>query len=518
VAIEDLNYEARPSRRKWRLWTPARTRLLLITLIALVAMLPGLRYPTKPTSFEERVIGPAQVMASSVDTGFKALTPAALEIAQVDGDVVLNGVPGTDLSLTNPWIIPLVDQGQPRLQKPPLPYWCAAGWMMLFTQLNGRGWFAAYDLYAVRLTPILCGAAGVLLIARLGRRLLGPFGGLCAALVWAGSLTALSEYRRGMADPLVAAATLAAVLAWVELAVLSPNARRWRRRAWAVVLFTSIALGLLAKGPVMLLFLALFAIALFVARRHFARLPWWAWLIGLPLAALPLTAWAWAVLQQIPQAWELWRYQSVGQLTDNVYKRGPWWYYLANLPIIAAPWVALFFVGLVMAFRKRSRGWSLGRWRASSTAALWLGLSVVVMSCMTMKKNAYLLPLMPTFALLCAAALRDGRALLRISPHKARASKAVLLIQWIIGAVLAGLILVRTVVVMLEAPLNVRREMWAALAWSGAAAVVIAMIAIACKWRSRYERQIAYMCAAFAVLLGTYLNLFEFIIDRAWRR
>ena len=66
----------------------------------------------------------------------------------------------------------------------------------------------------VRLTPALCGIVATLLLLDLGRRLFGATGGLACGVVWVSTLFVVSEFRKAMADPYLATATLVAVWAW----------------------------------------------------------------------------------------------------------------------------------------------------------------------------------------------------------------------------------------------------------------------------------------------------------------
>ena len=63
----------------------------------------------------------------------------------------------------NPWLTPVLNRAV-RLQKPPLPYWCAAVLFKLFG--FGEGW--------ARLVPALLGAISTLMVYDIGRRTLGP--------------------------------------------------------------------------------------------------------------------------------------------------------------------------------------------------------------------------------------------------------------------------------------------------------------------------------------------------------
>ena len=124
----------------------------------------------------------------------------------INGMTQLRPAPGNDTMPVNPWIVPVMNN-QIRLQKPPLPYWCAAIAFRLFG--IGEGW--------ARLVPALLGLFATLLIYDLSEMLLGRRSGLIAAAVW---LTTghflVDEYRKAMADPYLAFFTLTAIWAWIR--------------------------------------------------------------------------------------------------------------------------------------------------------------------------------------------------------------------------------------------------------------------------------------------------------------
>src|SRR5205823_491965 len=116
--------------------------------------------------------------------------------------------------------------GQIRLQKPPLPYWCTA---VLYRLL------ATNEIWA-RFPVGLLGVFGTLLMYDLARKIFGPRAALCAGLVWITTQFVVEQFRIATADPYLTFFTLLSVWAWVA----------------RVPLLTYVALGLamIAKGPV----------------------------------------------------------------------------------------------------------------------------------------------------------------------------------------------------------------------------------------------------------------------------
>ncbi|HXE52600.1 MAG TPA: glycosyltransferase family 39 protein, partial [Tepidisphaeraceae bacterium] len=127
-----------------------------------------------------------------------------VHLARPDGVLRLAPDPQAAPMHVNAWVVPILS-GQVRLQKPPLPYWCAA---------------VAYKLSGVseatsRLAPALLGALATLLLYSLGAMLYGRRVALIAVLIWLTTYLVPEQYRLAMADPYLAFFTLAAVWAWV---------------------------------------------------------------------------------------------------------------------------------------------------------------------------------------------------------------------------------------------------------------------------------------------------------------
>ncbi|MEO6435857.1 MAG: hypothetical protein ABIP55_08860, partial [Tepidisphaeraceae bacterium] len=136
----------RPTGARARRWGEP----LALAAVTLIVFLLGLGASPIVTSHEARVAVSARAMAESGwpwrATPMRASPPGDEPAEDVhDGPVPPSQTMHTTLTV-NPWGIP-VYFGKVRLQKPPLPYWCAAMWMRLI----GPGAWAA------RLTPALMG-------------------------------------------------------------------------------------------------------------------------------------------------------------------------------------------------------------------------------------------------------------------------------------------------------------------------------------------------------------------------
>jgi 4-amino-4-deoxy-L-arabinose transferase-like glycosyltransferase len=416
-----------------------RKRLAFIGILAVgvFVLLVGLRDIT--SSHEGRVAQTARTMA---DSGWPwDATPVEVPAVQLhDRNGVIRLAPGPEAQTirVNPWMIPVLD-GQIRLQKPPLPYWCDA---VLF-RLMGRSALSA------RLVPALLGFLATFLLYDLAKMLLGRRLAWFAALLWLSSYFIPEEYRKTMADPYLAFFTLGCVWAWVRGSLTvgrGPLAGRARpmtlgQRPTAngqlFCFYLFLALGLLAKGPPLIAHLVIATGAFHLCYRR--RLPGRGWnhVTGILLTLLIALPWTAYVVGHVPHVIEVWRYQSVGELTDNTRNARDWWFYFPQLFLLALPWIGLWILGIIRPFVGRDSRGSGFRVQGSgeessdpnteyripnpessalSSAAphrgrgrlrpffplIWYAATIAFFSLAHMKKNAYLLPAMPAQALLMA--------------------------------------------------------------------------------------------------------------------
>ncbi len=286
------------------------------------------------------------------------------------------------------WLVPHLN-GLPYSHKPPLLFW-----------LIGLGWaLAGVGETWPRLIGPLAGLASLALTAGLARRL-WPQGAserwlapllLLGTAFWAGYQQLL------MFDVLLAAVVLAAFHALL-------GAARGSRLA-LLGLGVALAVGILTKGPVMLLYTLPAALAA----------PWWGgagrrwgarWYLAL-LAAVALAA-ALALAWALPAAAAgggaygealLWR-QSAGRMVDSFAHRRPWWWYLAITPAVLFPWAWWPTLWRALAGLRRAPADPGVR-----LALAWLLPALVAFSLISGKQPHYLVPLLPGFALLAARAL-----------------------------------------------------------------------------------------------------------------
>jgi 4-amino-4-deoxy-L-arabinose transferase-like glycosyltransferase len=285
------------------------------------------------------------------------------------------------------FIVPYLN-GLPYSEKPPLLLWLIhLGWLV-----GGVG-----DVWP-RLLEVLLGALQLVLVAALARRLFPQRPAVARTAPWI-----LAAFSFGflfglqvMYEVLLADCVLAALLC------LAPTpGREAPRFAWFAL---AVGLGLLSKGPVMLLHVA-FPWLLGPYWNRWAKQQTRRWYVhgavALLAGGLLLLAW---VLLATDAGGETYRqrllvHQTAGRVVDAFAHAEPFWWYLPLLPVLVFPfalwprtWVALlalrrpFDEGLRFLFA-------------------WLGPVLLGFSIVSGKQPYYVLPEFGGFALLMAAAL-----------------------------------------------------------------------------------------------------------------
>ena len=292
------------------------------------------------------------------------------------------------------FLVPYLN-GDPYPHKPPLLFWLLhAGWSL----------FGVNDVW-VRVVPMLAALASLALVAALARALWPERPAVAAAAPLALAPMPLWTYFTGavMFDMLLAACAL---LGWLGIALA------WRgamRRGFALAAL-GLGLGLLAKGPVILLHVLPLAVFAPLWMRE-ARPRWGRWALGTLLALLGGAALvlAWAVPAAIAGGDEYGRAifwgQTAGRMAKSFAHRAPFWFYLPFLPLLTAPWV--FWPRLWRA----ARGADL---RASGErfCLLQIAFALAAFSLISGKQVQYLLPELGLVALLVAR-WADGAPQLR---------------------------------------------------------------------------------------------------------
>jgi len=307
-----------------------------------------------------------------------------------------------EMWLRQDWLVPHLN-GAPYSHKPPLLFW-----------LMNLGWavFGVNDWWPRLVAPAF-GLGSLFLTARLARDLWPGAPGISrtAPLLLLGALFWTLYTSLTMFDMMLAFFTLLGLLGLVAAGrAYSRGISAWRGFA---VLGLAIGLGVLAKGPAILLHLLPVALAApwwLPALAGGITVPWGRWYRGVLAAVLLGAALAlvWAVWAGIAGGAEyreaiFWG-QSAGRMVKSFAHGRSWWWYLAMLPPLILPW--LVWPRLWRVWWRRPAPGTDG---ATRLIAVWFGVTFVAFSLISGKQLHYLLPEFPALALLAARWLEGGR-------------------------------------------------------------------------------------------------------------
>jgi 4-amino-4-deoxy-L-arabinose transferase-like glycosyltransferase len=294
---------------------------------------------------------------------------------------------------------------EPRLNKPVLSYWIVAG---------------AYKLFGVSVTaeriPIAIGGAllvvitfflGRLAFAGLGDERRATVAGFWAAAGFAVSPRLVMFSRRIFIDIYITL-FMAATLLFFALAERYPH----RRRLFLCLMYVSVGLGVLTKGPVAAALPGLVFLIYLLVNRELRRvtelmIPWGALVclaIVVPWYAALYHRDGWTHIASFLLGENLGRYsQGIGFDTG----RGPL-FYIGVLFSDGFPWSIMLFSALAMWWRKpalEAASVVHGASRLRQLLWLWIATIVVFFSFSASKQDLYIYPVIPAVAALGGAAI-----------------------------------------------------------------------------------------------------------------
>jgi 4-amino-4-deoxy-L-arabinose transferase-like glycosyltransferase len=323
------------------------------------------------------------------------------------------------------WLVPHLN-GEAYSHKPPLLFW-----------LIVLGWRATgVNEWLPRLLPALFMAGGIILTHRLATGLWPSERRAASLSPWIlfGSLLTAYCCCTLMFDTLIAFFTLAAMTGIFMAA-------NGRALAGWLLLACALGLGLLSKGPVILLHALPAAL---LAPCWLERTSWPRWYAALCAATLGGAAialsWALPAAAAGGEAYGralLWE-QTAHRLVNSFAHHHPCWWYLPWLAAVLFPWLLWpsLWKSLAALLRRRLD-------RGSRVCLCWLLPPFILLSIVSGKQPQYLLALLPGFALLSARALagepRIARRLERLPPALALFSVGLLLLAFSLAGPLSSL-------------------------------------------------------------------------------
>ena len=232
----------------------------------------------------------------------------SLEIKGEEGRRIL---PAVTMIETGNYLVPQVGS-EPYYRKPPLVNWLVAASFNLTGVRNE---------WTARLPSALCVLAVALAFITVARGSLGANGSLIAALIWLANFGMIEKGRLIEIEALYVSLFGLALIFWLSW-------WRERRSPWLTWIVPSIFLGLgmLAKGPLHLLFFYAVVIAVLHFAGELRKLLSFAHLTGLLIMLGIFAAWAvpyWQIMGEADLA-QTWSVQLTGRLTGDDFKLESW--------------------------------------------------------------------------------------------------------------------------------------------------------------------------------------------------
>jgi 4-amino-4-deoxy-L-arabinose transferase-like glycosyltransferase len=278
---------------------------------------------------------------------------------------------------------------EPRFNKPVLSYWIVAG---------------MYRVFGVSVTTERLAIAALALIMIVAAWFLGraasmqPLAAPLAALGLAAGPRFFMFSRRIFVDMAVTAMMTLTLLFFV-LSERYPS----RRRLFLALMYVSVGLGVLTKGPVAAVIPLLVFTAYLAVHRELGRLRELMIPTGTVIALLIVAPWYLALYQQ-PHGWthisEFFIGENVGRFTETIgtQERGPFFY----LPVLVhdmLPW-SICLAAIVFAWRRDRRSNQDSFTRLRTLLLLWIGVTVALFSMSQTKQDLYIFPVVTAVAAL----------------------------------------------------------------------------------------------------------------------
>ncbi len=290
------------------------------------------------------------------------------------------------------WLVPYAN-GEPYSHKPPLVFWLIlAGWKI----------FGVSETWA-RLVGPLAGTAALWMTTLVARRLWnddeGHERGLLAAIILLGTPLWALYSSATMFDTLVTCCVLASVLGVLM-------ARDGSALAGWATFAGSLGLGILVKGPVMLVYalpIPLVAPWLFTGPRMPPSARWYGGLAaGMVGGAVVALLWALpaAAIGGAAYGDDILWHQTSSRVVESLAHRRPVWWYVPLLPPLLLPWIVWPAL-----WRGVTATSLLRRPTVERLCLVWFGCGFVVFSAISGKQMHYFLPLLPALALFSAGSI-----------------------------------------------------------------------------------------------------------------
>eukprot|EP00913_Durusdinium_trenchii_P008840 g8306.t1 len=296
-------------------------------------------------------------------------------------------VPAREMLQSGNWIVPRYG-GLPRLRKPPLAYWVLASTATVFGEFNE---------WVVRVPAAVSALLLSILIGCWAGRWYGRVAGWAAAFAQLTAVWVLIFSRKAEVDMLLCLLTTTAMF----LVANQPGdeSRRKQFLRWSGI-WALLSASWLAKfhyGPAMVIApCGLY----FLIQKRFRGI--WNFVnpLGLLLFAAAVFVWPYLLLQQIPDAWAVWRTETVGRAVGAMGHK-PFWFYVPHLLWLTLPWTPFAIAAVPQSWRRA--------WKEADAHErflwIWLLTQFAIVTISANKHKHYLNTAFPMASLLAAQSL-----------------------------------------------------------------------------------------------------------------
>ena len=301
-----------------------------------------------------------------------------------------------EMEASSDWVTPRLN-GLKYFEKPPLQYWATALAFRFFGESE----------YTARLYVALCGLATLLLVGFTASRVGGPAGtGLAAMLALVASPYFMMMGGVITLDTGLTLWTTVTLCAY--LLAERPGLRPALRRRWMLLAWAGMALAVLSKGLVGIVFPAAAVGLHCLLHRDFSPLRRLEWVRGVVVLLAIAAPWFLLVSRDNPEfARFFFVHEHFERFTTTEHRRTePVWFFVPILFVGFLPWLAALPGAMLQAWRMPPRRGEVSPWRF----ALLYGLFVVAFFSLSGSKlPGYILPAFPAFGLALGLYLAQAR-------------------------------------------------------------------------------------------------------------
>jgi len=278
------------------------------------------------------------------------------------------------------WILPHLNT-QVYPDKPPVFFWLIA----LASMVKGE-----VTSFSARFPSALAAVVGILLTYLLGRRLYSARAGFISALVLATTVEYFWLGHRANIDMTLTLFILAALLSFYQ------GYQKSQKRFYYLT-YLLMGIATITKGPVGFILPSLTVSAYLILKKEVPTLKKVFLNFGIVFFLIAIFAWLIPAFMQGGKSYvdEILLNQILGRVHDSWSHKRPFYYYILRLPPLLLPWF-IYFPSAVIYYFTRKKTIK----EDYLFPVIWFTVIFVFFSLCSGKRELYLLPLFPAFALM----------------------------------------------------------------------------------------------------------------------